>query len=70
MKKIAILSLVAVASLGLGACSKGAENIAETNETVIENATVNEAVEDVNAADMIENASNAVEVEDNATNAM
>ncbi|SNT17384.1 hypothetical protein SAMN06295912_15210 [Sphingomonas laterariae] len=80
MKKIVVLSLAAVASLGLAACSKEEAAVANetevVNEVVDANATVEEAVADVNAtaenavADInatVENATNAVE---NATNAM
>lgn len=79
MKKIVVLSLAAVASFGLAACSKqepAASNETEvTNEVADVNATAEEAVADVNAtaenavADInaaAENATNAVE---NATNA-
>lgn len=71
MKKFVVLSLVAVASLGLGACSKSAENTAEANEAVADlNATANEAIEDVNAAEAVNEADaaldNAGEAADNA----
>lgn len=68
MKKI-VLSLAAVASLGLVACSPEAttENTAETNEAVVD-ANAMEAVEDVNAAAAAdENAMDAAM--DNAGNA-
>jgi uncharacterized protein YcfL len=79
MKKFVTLSLVAVASLSLAACSKGAENTAaaDANEAVADmNATADETVADLNAAvadttnaadAMLENAGAAAE---NATNAM
>jgi hypothetical protein len=83
MKKFVALSLVAVASLSLAACSKGAENTAaaDANEAVADlNATADETMADLNAAvadttnaadAMLDNASNAVDAAaDNASNAM
>jgi outer membrane lipoprotein-sorting protein len=69
MNKIA-LTIAAVASLGLAACT--AEEPAETNEAVTDMNATDEAVEDVNAAvaadvaldnaaEAVENASEAVE---------
>lgn len=52
MKKIVVLSLAAVASLGLGACSKQepvANETEVTNDVVDANITADEAVADVNA---------------------
>ncbi len=80
MKKFVALSLVAVASLSLSACSKGAENTAaaDANEAVADlNATADETMADLNAAvadttnaadAAMENAAEAPA--DNATNAM
>jgi hypothetical protein len=74
MKKFVVLSLVAVASLGLGACSKSAENTAEANEAAVAdlNATANEAIEDVNAAEAVNEADAALDnaADTAATNAM
>ncbi|ARS29272.1 hypothetical protein [Sphingomonas sp. KC8] len=81
MKKIVVLSLAAVATLGLGACSKeqpAVANEADANAVVADiNATAEEAVADINAAvdnavaDVNATAENATgAVENAATNAM
>jgi hypothetical protein len=78
MKKFVALSLVAVASLTLAACSKAEENaaVADANEAVADlNATADETIADLNAAvadttnaadAALENASNAAEATANA----
>lgn len=80
MKKFVVLSLAAVATLALGACSKEQPAVANetevTNEVVDANATVEEAVADINAtvdnaaADVNAVAANATNAVENATNAM
>lgn len=65
MSKSISLSLVLAASLGLAACSGGAEN---TTNNAAENVAVENATNAAeNAMDAAENATNAAE---NATNAM
>ena len=81
MKKFVVLSLAAVATLALGACSKEQPAVANETEVANEaiadiNATAEEAVADVNAtadnaaAAVNATAENATTAVENATNAM
>jgi hypothetical protein len=67
MKKIALLTFAAVATLGLAAC----EDTPEANNTVTDLNVTDEAVIDVNAADAADNAlDNVADAADNATEAL